>query len=107
MNRRSFFGAVAVLPAVAVAAPSVPAEYSRLSTEKGDPGYVPYSKLLGDKRKFRVLFNGAKRKGVITCDANEGWIKAHVLTERGNFAHDGKELLTEIVHGRVEIILDV
>jgi hypothetical protein len=107
MNRRSFFGAAAsVVMAPAAAASIAPPKFSRLSCEKDDPGYRPYCELRGDRRTFRVLLDGRESKGVITADTSEGWVKRHVITERGNYAHDGKNLLTEIVHGYVEIIID-
>ncbi|SER57658.1 hypothetical protein [Rhizobium sp. NFR03] len=105
MNRRSFLKAapaVAVLPGVALASGHAPAGYQRLSTEKDDPGYRAYCMLRGDRKKVKIFLNG-QETSALTADAGEGWVKRHVITPEGNVAHDGRELLTEVVHGAVTI----
>jgi len=107
MNRRKFMSAI---PAVAAAPLVIAASYSgnaplgfhRLSVEKGDPGYLPYAHLRGDNRDAEIWLDGVEQRA-ITADAHEGWVKRYVRTERGNLANNGREVLTEIVHGRVTI----
>jgi len=41
----------------------------------------------------------------LTADASEGWVKRHIESDGGNCAYNAAtgDLLTEIVHGHVEI----
>ncbi|KQS78081.1 hypothetical protein ASG25_21895 [Rhizobium sp. Leaf384] len=106
MNRRSFLKAapaVVALPAVAFASVTAPEGFHRISVEEGDPGYIPYGMLRGDRKKVSIFLNGQKEAAVVTADAREGWIKRHIRTPDGNYAHARGELLTEVVHGAVVI----
>jgi hypothetical protein len=110
MNRREIFklggaaAAVATIPARALAAgPKQSPDYTRVSTEEGDAGYVPYGHLMADGRWPTVYLDGVKQDGCLTADSNVGMIKRYVQTEHGNYAAVGNKLLTETVYGRVLI----
>lgn len=112
MDRRSFLRASAAvslgagLP-VSIANAPCPEEpaglFQRISCEKGDRGYRAYCMARGDDKTVMVYLNGEPQRYALTADANEGWVKRFVSTPAGNIAHDGREVLTEIVHGTVTI----
>lgn len=80
-----------------------PVGFHRVSVEKDDAGYVPYGMLVGDDKMVAVYLDGVKVQGVRTADAKEGWVKRYIRTPSGNIARVKADLLTEIVHGHVEI----
>ncbi|BCH33150.1 hypothetical protein MesoLjLc_50800 [Mesorhizobium sp. L-8-10] len=111
MDRRSFLRGAAVAPiavtGAAVQANSAPEGYERVSTETGDPGERAYAMACGDGKRIKVYLDGVEQQYCLTADARQGWVKRHVITEQGNVAFNRatEEILTEVVHGRVEIAL--
>lgn len=114
MNRRSFLAAMAIAPTTA-AATAMSAESERpigspngirVSMRKDDPGYRAFCIARGDGKKIRVYLDGVEQKCAATADESTGMIVRLVITENGNVAHDGENILEETVHGtvRVEII---
>lgn len=112
MNRRSLFSAVpaallGIGPAIAAMAAqaSAPEGFERVSCDKDDPGYRAFAMLNGDGKKFQIMLDGIEVQHCITADARDGWVKRLVTTPAGNIAISFDDVLTEIVHGRVEIII--
>lgn len=107
MDRRSFLKATAAasvaLPVTAAVAIGKP-NGVRVSCEENDPGYRAYCMARGDGHKVEVYLDGAHQRAALMADEAKGVVKRVVMTPKGNFAHDGVNVLTEEVTGDVRIV---
>lgn len=78
----------------------------RLSTNKNDPGYQNWRKVMGDK--VVVKLNGQKVDAVITADTVSGYVKRIKTDANGNRLIDkrAQELQTEWFLGNVDIYIN-
>ena len=72
----------------------------RLSALRSDRGWRP------DYRRYNVLFNGEKRRQVITADEEAGEITCYVLSDHGYPLRtaDGSGFQTCVERGEVRIV---
>ncbi|RWX78263.1 hypothetical protein EPK99_06420 [Neorhizobium lilium] len=78
----------------------------RLSSDKDDPGYRDWCILNGDGKLVRVFLDGALQKGALMADDEAGEVRRCVFTPEGNYARGHEEFLTEVVKGKVEILIE-
>ena len=110
MNRRNFFGVLAVSPIAAAALPPpmkgvAPAGFERVSCTAGDPGERAFalSKNLG--KIIKVKLDGKPQPLASMADANIGVVRRAVKGPDGNLLCGVDSVIEEDVHGFVEIEL--
>lgn len=76
----------------------------RLSIRPNDPGYQLYRAGRAQGARPSIKFNGEPALGIVTADSDCGMMVR--LQRNGDdyvYCPDRRELLDEVVHGRVEI----
>lgn len=54
-------------------------------------------------RTLRVLIDGDMLRGVVSFDADEGWVDALIWDDAGKPLHDGENFVTQRRFGAVEV----
>lgn len=78
-----------------------------VSIRDNERGYTTYKNITGRGRKVVVTLDGIDQKGLITADAENGFIVRRKTDADGNVCinEKGDEFLEETIHGRVVIDL--
>lgn len=81
----------------------------RLSTVKGEPGFILWEELLRSGTDIEVFLDGIKQEWVDMADDQQGVIRRAVLDANGELQIDPDNpdrVYTELVTGKVRIILN-
>lgn len=81
--------------------------YDRVSCEKGDPGEAAYNAARLEGKKVIVYLDGVNQPEAVTADVEEGWVRRFKKNEEGLVIDpDKEEIVIEVVHGDVRVVLE-